>query len=126
MSKETISHFIFLYRIIFAFHFYIYFLVFIDNINEVLNEDINGVNAPFPVCIQLKNNKLLLVNQVGIFLCDEDLNVENSFYHSLSNYSSLIEKVYLIEFENDGYAICLINNIFYFINPDGGIINTFL
>ena len=119
MSEKIISILFFLSKCIFSNNLFIFLLFFIGNINTVLNEDANGLNAPYPVCLQLKNKKLLLVNQAGIYFCDENFGVQLSNTYSYDDFSSLLDKVYLVELENDGYSIILIDQIFYFITPGG-------
>ena len=121
MSKEKVSNLFFPNRYIYVFHLYIFFFIFIENINKALNEDINGVKAPFPNCIQLSNNKLLLANQAGIFVCNKDLQIENSYLYLFPYNSNLLDNIYLIQLEEDGYGISLINDTFYFIFPNGNI-----
>ena len=124
MSEKIISILFFLSKNIFSYHLYIFFLFFIGNINIVINENANEVNAPYPVCLQFKDHKLLLANQDGLFFCTENLEVQNSYHYSFQSFSTLVDKVYIIELENDGYAVCLIKLIFYFINPGGAVPTT--
>lgn len=65
-----------------------------------------------------------MANQDGLFFCTENLEVQNSYHYSFQSFSTLVDKVYIIELENDGYAVCLIKLIFYFINPGGAVPTT--
>ena len=121
MSAKINSISFFLSKYIFSYNLYIFFLFFIGNINIVINENALEVNAPYPVCLQLQNQKLVLANQKGIYFCTENLEIQNQFHYSLYDFSTLVDKVYIIELENDGYAVCLIDLIFYFISPGGAI-----
>jgi hypothetical protein len=121
MSEKNISNLFIFFKCIFSYNLYIFGLFFIGNINIVINENALEVNAPYPVCLQLQNQKIIVANQEGIFFCTENLDIEKGFHYVQSDFSTLVNKVYLIELENDGYGVCLINLTFYFIAPGGSI-----
>ena len=121
MSEKIISILFFLSKYIFSYNLYIFCLFFLGNINTVINENAKEVNAPYPVCLQFKDHKLLLANQDGIFFCTENLEVQQTFHYTFPDFSNLVDKVYFIELENDGYAVCLVDNIFYIITPGGSV-----
>ena len=120
MSEKIISNLFFLSKYIFSYNIYIFCLLFIGKINIVLND----IKSPYSVSFQLKNKKILLANQNGIYFCNENLEYQNYYPYTIQDFSSILDKVYFIELENDGYSICLISKLFYFITPSGDVPKT--
>ena len=106
---------------------YIYFLLLISKMYLICSEDITGINAPYPICLQLSNNNLFIANKVGMHICDK--NLENSRYHPYYNktiniFENIINKILIVQFDDndDKNIICVIDDVFYFFKENDDFI----
>ena len=127
MSYRIFSTYTFMNNKMFSYKNNImFFLLFISNFIIINNDDqISGVNAPFPTCIQLRNNNLFLANSEGMFFCNQELKpIKIHEYNSkiIVNYESILNKILITQFEEDGNIICVVENVFYFFEENGDLI----
>ena len=119
MSKKISSTSTFINNKMFTYKLHImFFLLFISNFKIINNDDIiSGINAPYPTCIQLRNNNLFLANSAGMFFCNQELQPTKTheYYNKIiDNYENILNKILITQFEEDGNIICVVENVFYF------------
>ena len=94
-------------------------------ISIVSNEDISGINAPFPNALQLSNGQLFLVNSAGMFFCSQNLEpikFHEYYNKTINNYENIIDKILISQFEEDGNIICVVEDVFYFFKENSNFI----
>ena len=127
MSKKISSTSTFINNKMFTYKLHIMlFLLFISNFKIINNDDIiSGINAPYPTCIQLRNNNLFLANSAGMFFCNQELQPTKTheYYNKIiDNYENILNKILITQFEEDGNIICVVENVFYFFEENGDFI----
>ena len=78
------------------------------------------INHTFPKTINLLNNKILMINNDGIYLYSSELGDE-SLQYNISSTIEDVEKAELKQFSNDdeGYVIIILQEKLLFFNSDG-------
>ena len=114
------------YKNIFIYHLFISLIIFISNLYRVYNE---LALSPYPVCLQLHNNNVFIINKDGMFLCDLNLNIFQShvfYYQEITNFEDVMSKIIIVQYEEKygGNIICLISKNIYFFQENGILIST--
>ena len=100
-------------------------LLLIINFTFANNKEYSGINAPYPVALQLMNNDLFIANRDGMFFCNQNLNCSKEHEYSqkyISNFETILNKVLIAQFTHGGNVICIVENVFYFFDGEGNFI----
>ena len=103
---------------------FIILVIFLSNITTIASTYSSGINAPYPVALQLKNNNLFIANSEGMYFCDQNLVVDKSHEYQnkmISNFQEIINKILIAQFD-EGNIICLVEDVFYFFDEFGNFI----
>ena len=99
-------------------------VLFLLNLTTITGADSSGINAPYPVTLQLRNNNLFIANSDGMYFCDQNLVVDKSHEYQnkiISNFEDIINKILIAQFD-EGNIICLVEDVFYFFQENGTFI----
>ena len=82
-----------------------------------------SITSPFPNCLQLHDDILLIANKDAIFFTDllfRETGVYLDYINSNANYQNNLDKLLLAQYdeEYEDNIICIINNYIYFIEYD--------
>ena len=123
MSKKKIFHInSYMIKRININQFFI--LLLLSKLAIISKEDNEGINAPYPVALQLNNNNLFIANRDGMHFCDQNLeSIKSHEYYNknITDFNNILNKVLISQFK-EGNVICLIEDVFYLFEENGNFL----